>query len=60
MAGAPSTQLLSELGGPETNLCGELLGHLRVPWEPLGLKELPIEVGRDSPRVHPMLLPAVQ
>ena len=49
MAGAPSAQLRSELGGLETNLRRELLGHLRTPWEPLELEELLTEVGRDSP-----------
>ena len=60
MAGAPSAQLRSELGGPEIDLLEELPGHLHAPWEPLGLEELPIEVGRDSLRVHPMLLLEVQ
>ena len=44
MAGAPSDQPNSKLGGPKGDLYGKFLGHLHVPWEPLGSKELLTEV----------------
>ena len=43
MVGTPVIQRDLELGGSEGGLCGKLLGHVQVPWEPMGPQELPIE-----------------
>jgi hypothetical protein len=43
MARAPLAQLHPGLGGLEGDLRGEFLGHLHMPWEPLGPQELLVE-----------------
>jgi hypothetical protein len=40
VAGAPFAQRDSKLGGFERGLCGQLQGHLFMPWEPLGSENL--------------------
>ena len=40
MVGTLAVQRNPELGGPEEDLCGELLGHIQAPWEPMGPQEL--------------------
>jgi hypothetical protein len=47
MAGAPPVRPDSELVGPQ-DLRGELPGHRRAHWEPVGSKELPAKAGRGS------------
>ena len=60
MVGTPAAQQNLELGGPEGDLRGELLGHIQALWEPMGPQELPIEGQRNPPWVHPMLLTTMQ
>ena len=43
MVVTPAVQQNPELGELEGDLRGELLGHIQVPWEPMGPQELPIE-----------------
>ena len=43
VVGTPTVQRDLELGGSEGDLCGELLGHIQMPWEPTGPQELLLE-----------------